>query len=209
MAVLSGLVTVILVLSFLFFLGLIWWKIFKRTGYHPALGLLVLIPIANLIMLVILAFKEWPIQRELIQAKGGTAKSGQSLSGPSLAVIIIIAIIPVMGLLAAIAIPNFLRARLMANESVAEATVKTICNAIESYAVDKGRYPLSENDLKSSPAPHLSRFYNNETLQGYSYSLNFIEHGYRIVATPTACGSTGIKIFRAETGGYLYPEKCK
>ena len=44
---------------------LIFCKIFSRAGYSWALGLLMLVPIANIIMLFVLAFAEWPIQREL------------------------------------------------------------------------------------------------------------------------------------------------
>jgi hypothetical protein len=40
-------------------------KIFAKAGYHWALGLIVLIPIGNIIMLLVLAFSEWPIQRQL------------------------------------------------------------------------------------------------------------------------------------------------
>ncbi len=44
---------------------LIFCKIFSKTGYSWALGLLMLVPIANIIMLFVLAFAEWPIEREL------------------------------------------------------------------------------------------------------------------------------------------------
>jgi hypothetical protein len=44
---------------------LIFCKIFSKAGYSWALGLLMLVPIANIIMLFVLAFAEWPIQREL------------------------------------------------------------------------------------------------------------------------------------------------
>jgi hypothetical protein len=44
---------------------LIFCKIFSRAGYSWVLGLLMLVPIANIIMLFVLAFAEWPIQREL------------------------------------------------------------------------------------------------------------------------------------------------
>ena len=41
-------------------------KIFSKAGYSWALGLLMLVPIANVIMIFFyLAFAEWPIQREL------------------------------------------------------------------------------------------------------------------------------------------------
>jgi hypothetical protein len=47
------------------FIIIIFWKIFSKTGYSGALGLLMFVPIANIIMLCILAFSEWPIHREL------------------------------------------------------------------------------------------------------------------------------------------------
>jgi len=45
--------------------SLIFCKIFSKAGYSWALGLLMLVPIANIIMLFVLAFAEWPIEREL------------------------------------------------------------------------------------------------------------------------------------------------
>ena len=59
-------------LSFLEFLMIIltlvfWvvpaWMIFKKAGYHPALGLLILIPFVNIILIYFLAFSRWPIHR--------------------------------------------------------------------------------------------------------------------------------------------------
>lgn len=47
----------------------IWWNIFKKTGYHPALALLMIVPVANLVLLLVLAFGEWPIQKELRELK--------------------------------------------------------------------------------------------------------------------------------------------
>jgi hypothetical protein len=46
-----------------------YWKIYSRTGQSGALSLLQLIPVINVIMLFILAFGEWPIERELKDAQ--------------------------------------------------------------------------------------------------------------------------------------------
>ena len=40
-------------------------KIFSKAGYCWALGLLMLVPIANIVMPFILGFGDWPIQKEL------------------------------------------------------------------------------------------------------------------------------------------------
>ena len=36
------------------------WKITKRSGWHPALSFLMIVPLVNLIFLWGLAFKKWP-----------------------------------------------------------------------------------------------------------------------------------------------------
>ena len=43
----------------------IWWQIFKKAGYSGALGLLMIVPIVNFILLLYLAFSDWPIHRDL------------------------------------------------------------------------------------------------------------------------------------------------
>ena len=45
----------------------------------------------------------------------------------------IMIVVAIIGLLAAIAIPNLLRARLNANESAAKGSLRTISTAMESY----------------------------------------------------------------------------
>lgn len=44
-------------------------KIFSKAGYNWALGLLMLVPIANIIMAFYLAFADWPVLKELRQLK--------------------------------------------------------------------------------------------------------------------------------------------
>lgn len=52
-------------IALIVFAVVIWWKIFAKAGYSGAMGLLMFVPIANLIVLLILAFGEWPIRKEL------------------------------------------------------------------------------------------------------------------------------------------------
>jgi hypothetical protein len=48
---------------------LIFCKIFSKAGYSWALGLLMMIPIANIIMAFFLAFADWPVCKELRRLK--------------------------------------------------------------------------------------------------------------------------------------------
>ncbi len=58
-------VSSIISLALLVFAVIIYWKIFSKAGYSGAMGLLMFVPIANIIALCILAFGNWPIYEEL------------------------------------------------------------------------------------------------------------------------------------------------
>ncbi len=45
-------------------------KIITKAGYSGWWVLILLVPIANIVMLLIFAYKEWPIQRELAELRG-------------------------------------------------------------------------------------------------------------------------------------------
>jgi hypothetical protein len=78
-ALLGGGTFLIFSLIFLVILVGIYYLIIKKTGYNPWLSLLVLIPgLGGLIIIIMLAFTEWPVQREVreLRARGGGAGYG-------------------------------------------------------------------------------------------------------------------------------------
>jgi uncharacterized membrane protein YhaH (DUF805 family) len=67
-------IAIALALAFIFLVILtvkllICCKIFSNAGYSWALGLLMLIPIVNIIMIFYLAFADWPVRKELRELK--------------------------------------------------------------------------------------------------------------------------------------------
>ncbi len=60
MIILIGLIVV-----FSIVMMLPWFFIYKKAGFHPAMGCLMFFPLINVIMTFVLAFIEWPIEREL------------------------------------------------------------------------------------------------------------------------------------------------
>ena len=46
---------------------LVFCKICSKAGFHWALGLLILLPVANIGLPIYLAFADWPVRRELRQ----------------------------------------------------------------------------------------------------------------------------------------------
>ena len=45
-----------------------WFKILAKAGFSPWLGLLMLVPVVNIVFLFVFAFKEWPIEKKLKDA---------------------------------------------------------------------------------------------------------------------------------------------
>lgn len=82
-AIIGGalIVWLIIMLAIIVFAVIIYWKIFSKAGYSGAMGLLMFVPIANIIALCVLAFGEWPIYRELNQLRQMAAAGRGSQPG--------------------------------------------------------------------------------------------------------------------------------
>ena len=188
-------------LAFVCLLGWMWWKIVEKTGYHGSLGLLLLVPVANIVVMAVLAFKQWPSQ------KTKTAPAQTSSFSDAVVVILILAgLLPMFGLLAAIAVPNLIRARADANEAFAQHMVQSLATSMETYAAThNGQYPASEQELRQ--ANGFPETYKKEKL-GYAYSLDFGAGDYRVTATPEKCGATGTKVFSIQKNGNVTEKEC-
>jgi|SRR5436305_1290097 len=83
----AGVMTLIMLLiglAVIVFSVVIYWKIFSKAGYSGALGLLMFVPIANIIVLCILAFGNWPVLQELnmLRQRNGMAPGPQYPQAP-------------------------------------------------------------------------------------------------------------------------------
>ena len=67
------LILTVAVLFSVVFLLIPYWRIFGKAGFSPALSLIMLVPVANIVMIYYLAFADWPSLRQ-----GSTAKNGSS-----------------------------------------------------------------------------------------------------------------------------------
>lgn len=171
-------------------------------------GCLILIPLLGVILalvaltLGIVALVKISKNKETLKGQG-LATAGIVLGG------IGIILIPIIALLAAIAIPNLLRARLNANNAGAEATLRTLSTAAESYAaVNKGRYPFSVFDLTTAEPPYLPKNYTIGIHYGYKFTCEFNPSSYECKAIPETCGTTGTKISIIEEGGEISQSDC-
>ena len=116
----------------------------------------------------------------------------------------IMIVVAIIALLAAIAIPNLLRAKMTSNDALAKATLRAMSTAAESYGTaNNGNYPGDEASLTGATPPFLNSAYcANSPLAGYNYSCAVMSTaGYTFTATPIAVGSTGSTCL-------LYTSRC-
>jgi type IV pilus assembly protein PilA len=167
------------------------------------------------------------ISRAEIRRSGGRKTGdGMALAGLILGYIGV-AIIPLILIIAAIAIPNLLRARMVANESLAIISLQSLNASCDSYSVTYGVFPPSLASLGpaadgTNPSADLAGLVDSTLANGIKsgYVFDYAVYGgferdgerkpqtYAITATPMTPGVTGTRYFftdhttviRAETG---------
>lgn len=118
----------------------------------------------------------------------------------------IMIVVAIIALLAAIAIPNLLRARHNANETAAIASLRTISTACESYraAQTPPTYPTALTDLSGATPPYIDSVLGSGTKQGYTFSDPAgTTNTYGVTATPQSSGVTGTRIFYVDHSGVI------
>jgi type IV pilus assembly protein PilA len=138
-------------------------------------------------------------------------------------------VVAIIGIIAAIAIPGLLRARMAGNEASAIGSVRAVNTAQQAYAQlcngfandltmlgavgAGGAQPFLSPDMTAS---------NAIVKSGYNVSLNAHTLGvavvggacaadapftnYLVLATPTSLGSTGTRSFGSDNGGTIYQD---
>lgn len=118
----------------------------------------------------------------------------------------IMIVVAIIALLAVIAIPNLLRAKITANDAAAKATLKTLSTASETYATaQNGNYPANVTALTGATPPYVSVDYCNTTRSGYAYTCTWGSGAYTFTATPVTIGTSGTTTYTITTGGVLTP----
>ncbi|MCA9403939.1 MAG: prepilin-type N-terminal cleavage/methylation domain-containing protein [Candidatus Omnitrophica bacterium] len=121
----------------------------------------------------------------------------------------IMIVVAIIALLAAIAIPNLLRAKISANDALAQSTLRTLSTSSETYATaNNGNYPLNMSSLTGANPAYLQEdFCDGVPRSGYIYGGcgAMTAGGYAFTATPVTIGTSGTTVYTVTTGGILSP----
>ena len=114
-------------------------------------------------------------------------------------------VVAIVALLTAIAVSNLLRARINANEGVAQTTLKALATAAESFAAaNNGDYPATVAVMAAAVPPYVNEDYivvHAGVRQGYTFAMvSGGTTGYCYTATPVLVGTTGNRIYSIRTG---------
>ncbi len=115
----------------------------------------------------------------------------------------IMIVITIIALLATIAMPNLVKAKIQANETSAQATLRTISSSLENYYALNNAYPPDTTTLIGATPPYLNSDYFSTIKNGYTYTASVLDaYSYFITAVPIST-STGLHSYTISTGSVL------
>jgi type IV pilus assembly protein PilA len=125
-------------------------------------------------------------------------------------------VVAIILIIAAIAIPNLLRARMAANESSAVASLRTINTACITYSSTYGQYPTALSDMADVPAgtaatstsadlldPVLSAAAPQKSGYNFVYAPGSSNVSYTANANPVVANQTGTRFFYTDQSAVI------
>jgi len=125
-------------------------------------------------------------------------------------------VVAIILIIAAIAIPNLLRARIAANEASAVSSLRTMNTACITYDTSYNVYPTALTNLApvasgttptSTSADLLDAVLTTTPFQKSGYTFGFTAGGgttYSINATPMTVNTTGVRQFYTDQTGVIH-----
>lgn len=120
----------------------------------------------------------------------------------------IMIVVAIIGLIAAIAIPNLLRARLNSSDRAICKELRTFSSSNESYraAQNPVTYSPDVNTLVTSTPPYLDTTWNTPSRRGFDLTYSVAADPaatYSMLAAPTQQGSTGLNTYCIDQTGVI------
>lgn len=131
------------------------------------------------------------------KSKMATKKSGFTL----MEIMVVVAIVTI---LATFAIPNIMRSRVAANDSMAISNLKALNSACQLYHLNGDSYPAALADLSATQPPYIDEALGNGQKQGYQFVYASVDADHFTVnANPTHTGLLKGRYFYLDESGII------
>jgi len=112
-------------------------------------------------------------------------------------------VVLVIGIIAAIAVPNLVKSKMAAHESSAISAIRTLVTAQITFAVKSGSGDFAADLVTLQGANLIDSVLGSGTAEAYSFSLSGSGVQYTIDARPLVYGSSGIRSFFTDESGAI------
>ncbi len=112
-------------------------------------------------------------------------------------------VVAIIGIIAAIAVPNLLQSKAAANEASAISAIRNIVTSHITYSatVGSGSYATDLSILQG--ARLIDEVLGAGTKDGYSFTTTGAQNTFTVNAAPVAAGSTGTRYFFSDESGVI------
>lgn len=110
-------------------------------------------------------------------------------------------VVEIIAIAAAIAVPNYIRTRLQANEAAAVASLRVILDAENSYNTQHYVYATDINLLTDADPPYLTGGDWTVPRNGYEYRVEGDPTNFVAYAIPVEYNVTGWRAYRIDASG--------
>ena len=110
-------------------------------------------------------------------------------------------VVVIIGIVAAIAVPNLVKSKTVANEGATISAVRTVVTAQMTYAARLGSFAADLGTLES--AGLVDSVLGSGTMEAYSLSVSGNSSGFLVDARPLVYGSTGTRSFYSDESAVI------
>ncbi len=112
-------------------------------------------------------------------------------------------VVAIIGIIAAIAVPNLLQSKAAANEASAISAIRNIVTSHITYSatVGSGSYAADLSVLQASKL--IDEVLGGGTKDGYSFTSVGTQNTFTVNAAPVAAGTTGTRYFFSNESGVI------
>jgi len=112
-------------------------------------------------------------------------------------------VVAIIGIIAAIAVPNLLQSKAAANEASAISAIRNIVTSHITYSATVGAGQYAANLAALQAASLIDSVLGSGTKDGYSFASSGSANAFTINGEPLTAGSTGTRYFFSDESGVI------